>query len=161
METSNGETISKKRIQQVLRTLDRTQIFRLYHQIYGNIDRSGIYDFINKFAPNNRVYNAAFNLAFRKEEQDYSMDVDGKSWQYNHENKCHIAMQWFRYYIKNLKSPYTKRPIIHGSYLFFVSPIYGMDDYNRWKCMSIAGNERFCETICKIADKYFHTNNNK
>ena len=161
MKTFNGETISKKRIQQVLRTMDRTQIFRLYLQIYGFIDRSGIYAFINKFAPNNRVYNAAFNLAFRKEEHDYSMDVDGKSWQYQQENKYHIAMQWFRYYIKNLKSPYTKRPIIHGSYLFFVSPIYGMDDYNRWKCMPIAGNERFCKTICKLADKYFQTINNK
>ena len=135
--------------------MDRTQIFRLYHQIYGNIDRGCIYDFINKFAPNNLVYNAAFNLAFRKEEHDYSMDQDGKSWQYNQANKYHIAMQWFRYNIKDINSPYTKRPIIHGSYLFFVSPIYGIDDYNRWKCMPIAGNERFCETICKLADKYF------
>ena len=161
MKTFNGETISKKRIQQVLRTLDRTQIFRLYHKIYGNIDRIGIYDFINKFAPNNRVYYAAFNLAFRKEEHEYSMDVDGKSWQYKQENKYHIAMQRFRYYIKDINSPYTKRPIIHGSFLFFVSPIYGIDDYNRWKCMPIAGNERFCETICKLADKYFTTINNK
>ena len=161
MKTFNGETISKKRIQQVLHTMDRTQIFRLYKKKYGNIDRSGIYDFINKFAPNNRVYHAAFNLAFRKDEHDYSMDQDGKSWQYTQENKYHIAMQWFRYYIKNINSPYTKRPIIHGSYLFFVSPIYGMDDYNRWKCMPIAGNERFCETICKLADEYFHTINNK
>lgn len=135
--------------------MDRTQIFRLYFKIYGNIDRSGIYDLINKFAPNNRVYHAAFNLAFRKEEHDYSMDQDGKSWQYNQANKYQIAMQWFRYYIKNINSPYTKRPIIHGIYLFFVSPIYGIDDYNRWKCMPIAGNERFCETICKLADKYF------
>lgn len=137
--------------------MDRTQIFRLYHQIYGNIDRGCIYDFINKFAPNNRVYYSAFNLAFRKEENNYSMDQDGKSWQYNQANKYHIAMQWFRYNIKDINSPYTKRPIIHGSYLFFVSPIYGMDDYNRWKCMPIAGNERFCETICKLADKYFPT----
>ena len=161
MKTFNGETISKKRIQQVLRTLDRTQIFRLYNKIYGNIDRSGIYDFINKFAPNNRVYHAAFNLAFRKEEHNYSMDEDGKSWQYQQANKYHIAMDWFRYYINNQNSPYSKRPIIHGSYLFFVSPIYGMDDYNRWKCMPIAGNERFCKTICKLADKYFQTINNK
>ena len=161
MKTFNGETITIKEIRKVLRTIDRTQIFRLYKLIYGNIERSGIYDFISKFAPDNRVYHAAFNLAFRKEEHNYSMDQDGKSWQYNQANKYHIAMQWFRYYIKDINSPYTKRPIIHGSFLFFVSPIYGMDDYNRWKCMPIAGNERFCETICKLADKYFQTINNK
>ena len=157
MKTYKGKKISKKHIQNVLRTMDRTQIFRLYLQIYGFIDRSGIYAFINKFAPTNSVYLAAYSLAFGREERDYSMDQDGKSWQYQQANKYHIAMDWFRYYINNQNNPYSKRPIIHGSYLFFVSPIYGMDDYNRWKCMPIAGNERFCETICKLADKYFPT----
>ena len=155
MKTYNGKRISKKHIQNVLRTMDRTQIFRLYLQIYGFIDRSGIYAFINKFSPTNSVYLAAYSLALGREELDYSMDQDGKSWQYQQANKYHIAMDWFRYYIKNQNSQYSKRPIIHGSYLFFVSTIYGIDDYNRWKCMPIAGNERFCETICKLADKYF------
>lgn len=137
--------------------MDRTQIFRLYHQIYGNIDRCCIYDFINKFAPNNRVYYSAFNLAFKKEEHNYSMDEDGKSFQYQQDNKYHIAMDWFRCYIKNINSPYTKRPIMGNTHLYFASPVYMHDDYNKWKCMPIAGNERFCETICKLADKYFPT----
>lgn len=141
--------------------MNRTQIYRLYYQIYGKVEHSGVYLFMDKFAPNKRVRCAAFDLSFHFDKYKYSEDKIRKGWEFIESNKYHIAMDAFRKYIKFPYSPYTKRPIIGSTHLYFASPIYRLRDYNKWEIMPIAGNERFCETICKLADKYFPTNNNK
>ena len=120
-----------------------------------------VYDLVKLYGPTQKIRSLARDIAYyNARRHDLETSVK-RHLEYQNDNKYHIAMAWFRYFVKRPNSPYTKRPIIHGSYLFFVSLIYGMDDYNRWKCMPIAGNERFCETICKLADKYFPTSINK
>ena len=161
MKTFNGETISKKRIQQVLRTLDRTAIFRLTKIIYGDVERRHVYDLVKLYGPTKKIRSLALDIAIiHVRTQDFKT-MDKRHLEYRNANKYHIAMAWFRYFVKKPNSPYAKRPIIGKTNLYFASPIYLHDDYNKWRCMPIAGNERFCETICKLADKYFPTNNNK
>ena len=159
MKTFNGKTISKKRIQQVLRTLDRTAIFRLTKTIYGDAERLHVYDLVKLYGPTQKIRSLAFDIAyFNWSRHDLETSVK-RHLEYQNDNKYHIAMAWFRYFIKKPNSPYAKRPIIGKTNLYFASPIYLHDDYNKWRCMPIAGNEQFCETICKLADKYFPTNN--
>ena len=161
MKTFNGETISKKRIQQVLRTLDRTAIFRLTKIIYGDVERRHVYDLVKLYGPTKKIRSLALDIAIiHVRTQDFKT-MDKRHLEYRNANKYHIAMAWFRYFVKKPNSPYAKRPIIGKTNLYFASPIYLHDDYNKWRCMPIAGNERFCETICKLADKYFPTSNNK
>ena len=161
MKTFNGETISKKRIQQVLRTLDRTAIFRLTKTIYGDAERLHVYDLVRLYGPTQKIRSLARDIAYFNERRHDLVTSVKRHLEYQNDNKYHIAMAWFRYFVKKPNSPYAKRPIIGKTNLYFASPIYLHDDYNKWRCMPIAGNERFCETICKLADKYFPTNNNK
>lgn len=161
MKTFNGETISKKRIQQVLRTLDRTAIFRLTKTIYGDAERMHVYDLVKLYGPTQKIRSLACDIAYYNARRHDLETSYKRHLEYQNDNKYHIAMAWFRYFVKKPNSPYAKRPIIGKTNLYFASPIYLHDDYNKWRCMQIAGNERFCETICKLADKYFPTSNNK
>ena len=135
--------------------MDRTQIFRLYLHIFGKLDRDKLYYFIKTYAPSNRVYFSAYDLSYRRAENKYNEDEDRKSWQFKKDNIYQIAVNKFKEYAKDPKSPYTKRPIIGCTHLYFASPVYRFRDYNKWEVMPIKGNERFCETLCKLADKYF------
>ena len=70
----------------------------------------------------------------------------GKRWQCVEELKRNIKAG-----INN----YTKVPVLGYTHLYFVSPYYGHSDYNKWCALPIKGNEKFCETLIKLAKKYF------
>ena len=161
MKTFNGETISKKRIQEVLRTLDRTAIFRLTKTIYGDAERLHVYDLVRIYGPTQNIRSLAYDIAYYNARRHDLETSDKRHLEYIKANKYHIAMNVFMYHVKDPNSLYAKRPFMGQTHLYFASPIYGLSDYNKCLYMPIAGNERFCETICKLADKYFPTNNNK
>lgn len=84
-------------------------------------------------------------------------DQDLKSLAWKVANEKHLAIEALKKNIEIWKNnpDDAKRPMMGDTYLWFCSPDYGLYDSNRWKAMPIEGNERFCETICKLADKYF------
>lgn len=158
MKTSNGKNITKKHIEAVLRTMNPTQIFRLYHMIYGGkVEKSKVYGFIKENAPTNKVADAAYHLAFLSKEVDMArMEIENlNGFSYAHDNTKHIVMQHFREELRRGFDEYSKRPIMGHTYLYWASPFYGHDDYNKSRALPIAGNERFCELICSLADKYY------
>ena len=156
MKTHNGKTISKKYIHKILRTLDKTQIFRLYFQICGHVDRSDLFHFILTYAPSNRVRNAAYGIAYKTYNLQHSEDESRKYLEFIEANKYQRAVREFKNELRHFCTPYTKRPIMGEKYLYFASPVYGLADYNKWEVMPIEGNERFCETLCRLADKFFN-----
>lgn len=160
MKAYNGKNIAKKSVWSVLRTMDATQIFRLVHIIYGGkVERKQVYDFIREYAPSNRVYDAAYKIAYTGNcHQAEPMAMVCASIRFQKENEKHIAIQEFRNEIARGLDSYTKRPIMGKTHLYFASPVYQHSDYNKWRAMEIKGNERFCEVICRLADKYFPIN---
>lgn len=161
MKTFNGKNISKKDIQSVLRTMDATKIFRLVHIIYGGkVTRSQVYDFIKDYAPNMKIWNKAWELSHSQKHNEQRNDWNNpwNSIQFREQNAKHIAIQVLRDEIARGLDSYTKRPIMGHTHLYFASPVYQHSDYNKWRSLEIKGNERFCEVICRLADKYFPIN---
>lgn len=155
MKTFNGKNITKKNIQSVLRTMDATQIFRIVHIIYGGkVERKQVYDFIHEYAPTNRIYDAAYRLAYPIKLREV-WDEARKAIAFQQANQKHIAIECLRENIARGLDGYTKRPIMGNTHLYFASPVYLHSDYNKWQSVEIKGNEKFCETICRLADKYF------
>lgn len=157
MKTFNGKTITKKQIVSIIRTQDSTQIYRLYYQIYG-IKPVGIEvcKFIRQFAPTDKLYKAAYKIACRCSHK-YHTSVESDYISYMEWKKANIrqaVMQQLRREITRGVDSYTKRPIMGKTNLYFASPVYGHDDYNKFIALPISGNERFCELICRLADKY-------
>lgn len=151
--------ITKKEIERVLRTLDSTQIFRMFHRIHGVIpSRMDVYYFIQNNAPSMRVYRSAYRIAFNPKNQDRRILI---------ERECILrhglyqgdARKWVVDYLKeqcqNPSSNYAKRPMMGHTHLYFCSPVYGHRDYNKRRALPIEGNERFCQLVIKYADKYF------
>ena len=122
-----AKRITKKEIQAVLRSLDATAIYRLYHKLYGTVSKSGVYDFIKQNAPSKRVIKFAIAALGAASHNVKRRVIDSE----------------------------VIRPMMGRTYLYFCSPIYGHDDYNKVREIPIAGNERFCELLIKYADKYF------
>lgn len=157
MKTFDGTNISKKNIQSVLRTMDATRIFRLVHIIYGGkVERKQVYDFIHEFAPTKKTCYAAYKIAYTgNRHQADPMAMVRASLRFKEQNAKHIAIDCLRENIARGLDSYTKRPIMGHTHLYFASPVYQHSDYNKWRSVEIKGNERFCETICRLADKYF------
>lgn len=157
MKTFDGKNISKKNIQSVIRTMDATRIFRLVHIIYGGkVERKQVYDFIREFAPTKKTYCAAYKIAYTgNRHQADPMAMVRASFRFKEQNSKHIAINCLRENIARGIDNYSKRPIMGREHLWFASPVYRLNDYNKWRSVEIKGNERFCETICRLADKYF------
>lgn len=166
MKTYNGKRISKKYIVKVLRSMNTTEIFRLYHQIYGvKVTANDVYTFIDEFITAYRTYRkictAVFNSLHHCNPIDAPQvhDQSRKALDFSEKNAKHFAVQALREEIARGLDGYTKRPIMGMTHLYFASPVYGHRDYNKWRSVEIKGNERFCEVICRLADKYFPLNN--
>ena len=151
MKTYNGKTTSIKHIQKVLRTMDRTQIFRLYFQIFGKIDRHDLYLFIIKYAPSKRVRNAANCIVYYQYIPKSQEEIQ-KRLEFLNANIYHRTIELLKVHIKDKQ----KRPVMGKTHLYFVDIFPGSSEIGNLKIMPIKGNERFCETICKLADKYFN-----
>lgn len=158
MKTYNGKNITKKHIEAVLRTMDSTQIFRIVHVIYGGkVEQSQVYHFIKDFAPTNKVADASYHIAYfgKKKAQDRIIAESHTGFLFDEANEKHIVMEHFREELRRGFDNYTKRPIMGHTHLYWASPFYGHHDYNKSRVLPIEGNERFCELICRLADKYF------
>lgn len=157
--TTAKKRITVKKIQSVLRSMDPTEIFRLYSQIYGSkVERMAVLKFIKKYAPSQKVSELAYYIAFVKNtNKPIPTDQAIKSFAWKKANEKHLAIEALKEHIEIWKTnaAYAKRPMMGNTHLWFCSPVYGFSDYNKWRAMPIEGNERFCETICKLADKYF------
>ena len=158
MKTFDGKNISKKNIQSVIRTMDATRIFRLVHIIYGGkVERKQVYDFIREFAPSTYVFDKAYIIVYTSDMKSSKEQVAEAraAIAFKSANQKHIAIQCLRENIARGIDNYSKRPIMGREHLWFASPVYRLNDYNKWRSVEIKGNERFCETICRLADKYF------
>lgn len=158
MKTIKGERITKKEIQAVLRTLDVTAIYRLHHKLYGTASACGVYDFVKQYAPSASVRAAAGRIAFCTKNIAKRMCCNNyvirKHGTY-HGNDLIEAVDYVKRQCAEAGSAYAKRPMLGKTHLYFCSPLYGHNDYNKVRSIPIAGNERFCELLIKYADKYF------
>lgn len=157
--TTTKKRITVKQIKSVLRGMNPTEVFRLYFQIYGGkVERMAVMKFIEKYAPSQKVSKNAYYIAYAKNtNKPIPTDQSRKSFAWKEANAKHLAIEALKEHteIWRTNPAYAKRPMMGNTHLWFCSPIYGFSDYNKWRAMPIEGNERFCETICKLADKYF------
>lgn len=108
-------------------------------------------EFFGRFTRSKKQYKRMNNLIFEARMKhgrciyEYEQYF-GRRWQCVEELKRNI---------REGLTNYTKVPVLGYTHLYFVSPYYGHRDYNKWCALPIKGNEKFCETLIKVAKKYF------
>jgi hypothetical protein len=146
---------TKKYITSVLRTLNRTAIFKLFRAVSccnGKIDKGAVYDFIKKHAPTKRVANAAWDIAYNSPHDSIESVYKGK---YGHFAPL-PRQEAVDYTKKQVKTPsaYAKYPIKGHTHLYFASVSYGHKDYNKWQSVPLKGNERFVDALIRYVKKF-------
>lgn len=164
--------ITKKEIVNTLRTYNPTRICALYKRVYGCVpmkedaayhftylDGYKIYQWAEQYATGIRMDRRLYHLLCRVSHH----------WNYSAYDMCYVYSKHGEYeplpkqrvveflvrQCQNPTSNYAKRPMMGYTNLYFCSPAYGHKDYNKWCALPIAGNERFCETVIKYANRYF------
>ena len=124
--------MNKKEIQSVLRTLNRTAIFKAAKQKGVDVsNRGAVQTFIKTFAPTVRVARKACDIAFLNDKADYSRytpNTIGSVFAYAKRQKAEGY------------SPYSKMLIIGNKNIYWASPSYGHADYN--KSIALPNTER-------------------
>lgn len=120
--------ITKKHIQETLRTLDRTAIFKLAKAKGVNVaNRVDVMNFIKDYAPTQKVYKAAYNIAFYK-RCNYNTAIDNAYTPLTtigdviHHAKAQKNEGW---------SNYTKILIEGNAHIYWAHPLYKHQDYNK------------------------------
>lgn len=156
MKTYDGRNITKKEIREVIKSENVNKIFYLYHRIFGGKVRHGdVYNFINEYRPSKKIN--ALHLAYDT-KRDYRIKIDEimrKNKGRYMQGELSQTISYLRAQIANPKSDYSKKPFIFRGELCFGHPAYLQKDYNFVRFMKVEGNERFCELVCKIGEKYF------
>lgn len=151
--------VSKKVIAATLRTMDSTKIYALFAHIHGWVpERRDVYDFIRNNAPSMKVYRKAYYLTWPNKHALDRNDVETacirKHGFWKGDARKQVVDKLKRE-CQDVTSPYAKRPMLGHTGLYFCSPVYGHQDYNKARMIDIKGNERFCELVIKYGDKFF------
>ena len=170
------EKVSKKQIVSTLRTYDVTKICALYKKLYGTIPTQTrqaegsestftclygfeMYEWAKNFATSNKMDNKLYLLLDRASHHCNRSLYEDKYCHSKHGAYEPLEKQKIVNYMlkecKDVKSNYAKRPMMGHTHLYFCSPVYGHRDYNKWQALPIKGNERFCELVIKVADRFF------
>ena len=123
--------MNKKEIQSVLRTLNRTAIFKAAKQHGVNVnDKWDVLQFIKDHAPSQKVKRKAWDIAFYV-KPDYSRYTP---------NTIESVFNFAKLQKKAGHSSYSKMLIIGNKNIYWASPSYGHADYN--KSIALPNTER-------------------
>ena len=119
--------VTKSQIVKVLRTQNVTEIFKIA-KLHG-VDvsnRENVFNFIQKFAPSQKVYNNAYSLSYGASNfKNYRID----------HSTIHTpianVVRFAKKSKKRQKDNYTKVLIIGDTNIYWASPVYGFKDYNK------------------------------
>lgn len=153
---NNGKTISKKTIIAAIRRGEPTEIFRLCFLLNGEVSQKSVCELIRRYAPSQRVKDTAYDIAYRSAHifQPLSSTELLRESEYYEANKIHMIVNRLRYYMERKKNSYTKAPILIEGQLYWASPMYGSQDYNKSFICDYQGNEKLCDLLVKLGEKY-------
>jgi len=66
------------------------------------------------------------------------------------------AFDMLKILIKEKLSPYSKIAMYGHTHLYFCSPVYKHNDYNKVQCCKIKGNENFCFKIIELSNRIYN-----
>ena len=121
--------LTKKQIQTELRKLDSTSVFRIAKLAGVNIEsRVDIMRFIEKYAPTQKVYRAAFRLTLCADHANQLKTIHNRT-----EQPIINAVNFMRRQVEDgsVDTNYGKILIEGKTSIYWAHPYYGHSDYNK------------------------------
>lgn len=134
-----AKKITQKKIQVVLKTQDVTLIHKLVSDLGLDANNKGVvFDFIIKNAKTQRVYNSAYELSYRRSCANEMKKLSSKN--VKHDRLDSIQFARFQKESGLIGGSYEKKLIIGSKNIYWASPIYEHQDYN--KSIALENNEK-------------------
>lgn len=136
-----------KQIKEVLRTQDRTAIFKIHSQYLksGGVTKY-VHDFIVEYAPNEAVRSNAYRIAHLGKHEKH---IDLKPLN----QPIQDVIQYAKEQAKKGLSSYSKVLIEGNSSIYWASPVYQHSDYNKSRAME--NNEKNRE-VMRVVNSYLN-----
>lgn len=141
-------TISKREIQSILKTGDRTSIFRLAKMCGVDVtSKSKVYHFMIDNAPSKSVSDRAYQIAL------YPPNYKEFQHGYVVADKMPIAdaIAIARRQKKEGYSSYSKILIVGNTHIYWASPVYRLEDYNKFRAFE--NTEKF-RKVAELINKF-------
>lgn len=118
------KSVRAKENRSILKTLDRTQIFKIAKKCGVDLaNRSLVCKFIKEFAPTKEIYEAAYLIS--------NPHNCNKNYPKYNETPIIRAIQYAKFQKKSGQSTYSKKLVIGHTNIYWASPNYGHADYNK------------------------------
>lgn len=136
---------TKKQIQETLRTLDSTKIFRIAKLSGVDINnRINVMRFVEKYAPTQKIERAAFRLTLCADHANQLKTVHNRI-----EQPISNAINYAKRQIENgaIRTNYGKILIEGNTRIYWAHPTHGHSDYNKSAAMPNTETNRRAATL--------------
>ena len=150
-----SKTASKKALMEAIKKGDKKELFHIYAMAgckcnsHHPIQYIDVLIFCRQYL-SDRAHRKAWNIMSASSPEERRRH----EWCKVYHSEKHQVIAALKKFIADPTSNYAKKPMYGYSNLYFCSPVYGHKDYNKWRAIPIKGNERFCELIVKLGEKY-------
>ena len=148
-----SKTAIKKALMDAIKKGDKKELFHIYamagRKCNNSIQDIDVSIFCHQYL-SDRAHRKAWNILSTSSPEERRRH----EWCKVYHSEKHQIIAALKKFIADPTSNYAKKPMYGFTHLYFCSPVYGHRDYNKWQAIPIKGNERFCELIVKLGEKY-------
>ena len=150
-----SKTAIKRALMEAIKKGDKKEFFHIYAMAgrkcnsHHPIQYIDVIIFCRQYL-SDRAHREARNIILASSQEERRRH----EWRKVYHSEKHQVIAALKMFMSDPTSNYAKQPMYGYSHLYFCSPVYGHSDYNKWRALPIKGNERFCELIVKLGEKY-------
>lgn len=136
--------MKKSEIQKILKSKNRTDIFKLVKKLGVEPTKDNVYDFIKDNFKSNTSFRTAYLIAYSKKLIPYNPKN-------NFRQPIFEAIQYAKYQKLQGFSQYAKILFIGNDNIYWCSPSYGHSDYNKSRAFKNTDKNR---KLAKLINKF-------
>lgn len=150
-----SKTAIKKALMEAIKNGEKKEFFHIYAMAGRKLNsdhtllRIDVLMFCRQYLSDREYRKARVIISSSSQEE-----CRRHEWLKVYHSEKHQVIAALKKFISNPASNYAKQPMYGFTHLYFCSPVYGHKDYNKWMAIPIKGNERFCELVVKLGEKY-------
>lgn len=148
--------VTKKEIREAVKANDRTKVWHLCALKLGRTPTKKEVCEIVEEINERKAYFFSYEATERTLTHIKLIDeLFIKKGAYRSINYKEVALRMLRRLWEEEISSYTKVPMLGFTRLYFCSPYYRHDDYNKVRTCEIKGNEEFCKKIVELGERIY------
>jgi hypothetical protein len=148
--------VTKQEIRTAIKANDRTKVWHLCALKLGRTPtKKEVYEIVQEYN-SKKAYKLSYEMTEKKRKIEIAfLNLWYKKGCYAATDYKEVALDMLRRLWNESVSSYSKVPMFGFTRLYFCSPDYGHDDYNKVRACEIKGNEEFCKKVVELGERIY------